>query len=62
MPKLLMFPITLLEVMQMALAGFVHTPQSPADDTATCLYCNISLSGWEEDDEPLYVYLCNPLS
>jgi hypothetical protein len=45
--------------MQMALAGFVHTPQSPADDTATCLYCNISLSGWEDDDEPLYVYLGN---
>lgn len=40
--------------MQMALAGFVYTPQSPADDTATCLYCNISLSGWEDDDDPLY--------
>ncbi len=38
----------------MARAGFVHTPQESGDDLATCLYCNISLSGWDEDDDPLY--------
>ncbi|KDQ60304.1 hypothetical protein JAAARDRAFT_152872 [Jaapia argillacea MUCL 33604] len=38
---------------KMAKAGFVYTPQSQDDDTATCLYCNISLSGWDADDDPL---------
>ncbi|KAK2459964.1 hypothetical protein APHAL10511_007970 [Amanita phalloides] len=38
---------------KMAQAGFVWTPQLPGDDLATCLYCNISLSGWEKDDDPM---------
>ncbi|KAF8638443.1 hypothetical protein AX17_002200 [Amanita inopinata Kibby_2008] len=38
---------------KMAEAGFVWTPQSPGDDLATCLYCHISLSGWDKDDDPL---------
>ncbi|KAI0305150.1 inhibitor of apoptosis repeat-containing protein [Multifurca ochricompacta] len=38
---------------KMAKAGFVFTPQTPGDDTGTCLYCRVSLSGWDEDDDPL---------
>ncbi|KAF8887324.1 hypothetical protein BD779DRAFT_1672781 [Infundibulicybe gibba] len=38
---------------KMARAGFVYTPQHPGDDLATCLYCNISLSGWDKDDDPM---------
>ncbi|KAF9478254.1 hypothetical protein BDN70DRAFT_880217 [Pholiota conissans] len=37
----------------MARAGFVYTPQQSGDDLATCLYCNTSLSGWDEDDDPM---------
>ncbi|KZT34786.1 inhibitor of apoptosis repeat-containing protein [Sistotremastrum suecicum HHB10207 ss-3] len=41
---------------KMAKAGFVYTPSStPDDDTATCLYCNTSLSGWDAEDDPLSV-------
>ena len=36
-------------------AGFVYTPEEAGDDTATCLYCNVSLSGWDDDDDPVYV-------
>ncbi|KAG6841122.1 hypothetical protein C0991_001691 [Blastosporella zonata] len=38
---------------KMARAGFVFTPTHPGDDLATCLYCNVSLSGWEANDDPL---------
>ncbi|KAI0317322.1 inhibitor of apoptosis repeat-containing protein, partial [Amylostereum chailletii] len=38
---------------KMAKAGFVYTPSSAGDDNATCLYCNVSLGGWDEDDDPL---------
>lgn len=38
----------------MAQAGFVYTPQAAGDDTVTCLYCNLSLGGWEEEDDPAY--------
>ncbi|THH17310.1 hypothetical protein EW146_g3474 [Bondarzewia mesenterica] len=37
----------------MSRAGFVYTPQASGDDTATCFFCNISLSGWDADDDPL---------
>ena len=43
---------------QMAKAGFVYTPHiadDNNDDTASCLYCNISLGGWNPEDDPLYV-------
>ena len=40
----------------MAQAGFVYTPQSAGDDTVTCLYCNLSLSGWEKQDDPMCVH------
>ncbi|KAH7911178.1 hypothetical protein BJ138DRAFT_1135554 [Hygrophoropsis aurantiaca] len=38
---------------KMAQAGFVFTPQAAGDDTVTCLYCNLSLGGWEASDDPL---------
>ncbi|KZT20916.1 inhibitor of apoptosis repeat-containing protein [Neolentinus lepideus HHB14362 ss-1] len=41
---------------KMAKAGFVYTPQSDGDDTASCLYCDISLSGWDPEDEPMCVH------
>ncbi|GBE87660.1 predicted protein [Sparassis crispa] len=37
---------------KMAKAGFSYTPQSAGDDTVTCFYCNLSLSGWDHDDDP----------
>lgn len=42
----------------MAKAGFVYTPQQIGDDTATCFYCDLALSGWDEDDDPEYVTQC----
>ncbi|KAF8589129.1 inhibitor of apoptosis repeat-containing protein [Ramaria rubella] len=43
-------------VKKMAKAGFVFTPENiPGDDTATCMYCDTTLSGWEVDDDPLWV-------
>ena len=41
----------------MAKAGFTYTPQEGEDDTASCFYCGTALSGWERDDDPLYVPL-----
>ncbi|KAF5386685.1 hypothetical protein D9615_001913 [Tricholomella constricta] len=37
---------------KMARAGFVFTPQHAGDDLATCLYCHVSLSGWDTHDDP----------
>ena len=42
----------LTATLQMAKAGFVYTPQAQGDDTATCFYCNLSLSGWDAEDDP----------
>lgn len=44
----------------MAKAGFVYTPQAQGDDTATCFYCNLSLSGWDAEDDPTYVRAYSP--
>ena len=41
-----------LIIRKMAKAGFVYTPQVEHDDTATCFYCNLALSGWDVDDDP----------
>jgi len=38
---------------KMAQGGFVYTPQTKGDDTVTCLYCNLSLGGWDTDDDPI---------
>ena len=38
----------------MARAGFAYTPHETGDDLASCLYCNVSLSGWDDDDDPMY--------
>ncbi|KAJ7708824.1 hypothetical protein B0H17DRAFT_916914 [Mycena rosella] len=40
---------------KMAHAGFVFTPTEADDDTGTCLYCEIALGNWDEDDDPMYV-------
>lgn len=45
----------------MAGAGFVFTPHEPGDDTAKCFYCGIELSGWDPDDDPVYVLLISPV-
>ncbi|KAL0960629.1 hypothetical protein HGRIS_005659 [Hohenbuehelia grisea] len=37
----------------MAQAGFIYSSQFPGDDLATCLYCNVALSGWDADDSPV---------
>jgi Inhibitor of Apoptosis domain len=39
--------------LQMTKASFAFTPQILGDDTGTCLYCRVSLNGWDEDDDPL---------
>ncbi|KAI0360603.1 hypothetical protein OH77DRAFT_1470713 [Trametes cingulata] len=36
----------------LAKAGFVSNASEPGDDTAICLYCNLSLGGWDEEDDP----------
>ncbi|KAJ7089840.1 hypothetical protein B0H15DRAFT_939121 [Mycena belliarum] len=38
---------------KMAHAGFVFTPTETGDDTGTCLYCEIALGNWDEDDDPM---------
>ncbi|TDL24666.1 BIR-domain-containing protein [Rickenella mellea] len=38
---------------KMASAGFVYTPQVSGDDTATCYYCDLALSGWDKGDDPM---------
>ncbi|KAF9466172.1 inhibitor of apoptosis repeat-containing protein [Collybia nuda] len=38
---------------KMARAGFVWTPQYVNDDLATCLYCEVSLGGWDAEDDPM---------
>lgn len=40
---------------KMAQAGFVYTPADVGDDQAMCLFCSVSLSGWADGDDPLYV-------
>ncbi|KAJ7102974.1 hypothetical protein C8R43DRAFT_1092239 [Mycena crocata] len=39
---------------KMAHAGFVFTPTEAGDDTGACLYCNIALGNWDDDDDPMY--------
>ena len=46
----------------MAGAGFLFTPHEPGDDTAKCFYCGIELSGWDPDDDPVYVSLVSPIT
>ncbi|KAJ4474882.1 hypothetical protein J3R30DRAFT_3294865 [Lentinula aciculospora] len=40
---------------KMAKAGFVYSPHDAHDDTVACIYCGISLSGWDSNDDPTYV-------
>lgn len=34
-------------------AGFMYYPQDKEDDLAICIYCGVSLEGWEHDDDPM---------
>ena len=38
----------------MAEAGFWSRPSTDALDNAECMYCKVSLDGWEEGDDPVY--------
>jgi len=38
----------------MAKAGFVYTPAEVGDDEVTCLFCAVSLSGWQDGDDAWY--------
>lgn len=35
-------------------AGFYYSPMDTGDDLAICVYCGVSLEGWEYDDDPLF--------
>ncbi|KAI9063562.1 hypothetical protein FKP32DRAFT_1627220 [Trametes sanguinea] len=41
----------------LAKAGFVWSAAEPGDDTVICLYCNLSLSGWDAEDDPYQEHL-----
>ncbi|KAI0746858.1 hypothetical protein C8Q80DRAFT_802071 [Daedaleopsis nitida] len=41
----------------LAKAGFVCNPSEPDDDTVVCLYCKLSLSGWDAEDDPYEEHL-----
>ncbi|TPX30193.1 hypothetical protein SmJEL517_g06189 [Synchytrium microbalum] len=38
----------------LARAGWVYKPYEDADDATECLYCEISLDGWELNDDPVH--------
>ena len=59
----LLSPLAVCSVaVQMAGAGFLFTPHEPGDDTAKCFYCGIELSGWDPDDDPVYVSFVCPIA
>ncbi|KAH9924174.1 uncharacterized protein B0H18DRAFT_1211938 [Fomitopsis serialis] len=37
---------------KMAKAGFIYAPGHSGDDSATCVYCELALNGWDKDDDP----------
>jgi len=39
----------------LAKAGFALMANNAGDTSASCPYCLVSLSGWDEDDDPMYV-------
>ena len=39
--------------LQLADAGFHFTPTEDEPDSATCIYCNKGLGGWEKGDDPM---------
>ncbi|KAI0764888.1 hypothetical protein C8Q74DRAFT_1318439 [Fomes fomentarius] len=41
----------------LAKAGFVCNPTEAGDDTAVCIHCNLTLSGWDADDDPYEEHL-----
>jgi len=39
----------------MAEAGWHYAPAKDSKDNASCAYCELTLGGWEMNDNPLYV-------
>lgn len=39
-------------LLQMARAGFIHTPSGNSPDIAMCFFCLKELEGWEPEDDP----------
>lgn len=39
----------------MAGAGWHYAPVKDSKDNASCAYCELTLDGWEMNDDPLYV-------
>ena len=58
LPSIVICSVTI----QIAGAGFLFTPHEPGDDTAKCFYCGIELSGWDPDDDPVYVLLISRIA
>lgn len=50
MQYFLKMPLDLL--LQMAKAGFIHTPSDNSPDIAMCFFCLKELEGWEPEDDP----------
>lgn len=38
-------------------AGWKYTPCAGSEDMATCVYCQLALDGWEQNDDPMYEHL-----
>lgn len=43
----------LLPFLQMAKAGFIHTPSKTSPDVAMCFFCLKELEGWQPEDDPV---------
>lgn len=39
--------------LQMAKAGFIHTPSKTSPDVAMCFFCLKELEGWQPEDNPV---------
>ena len=46
----------------LASAGFYHSPQVGAADSATCFFCSKTLNGWESGDDALDEHLSHTKS
>lgn len=37
--------------------GWYFCPTDESNDLASCVYCKLSLDGWEPKDDPLWVFI-----
>lgn len=37
--------------------GWYFCPTEESNDLASCVYCKLSLDGWEPKDDPLWVFI-----